>query len=954
MSQFDRPDFVLEQALPGLLQASTFLRHQVQGRAARSGFRPDDLQSALALCGPLAGCAWTPAHLTEVYQNHLRLAQGSATPLSRCGQALRRTRSDLMVGLLLRDGLGWASLTEITLAMTALAELAVTQLLDTLAPTLADEWVRQGKSRPQTDLIVLAMGKAGAAELNVSSDLDLIFVYHTPPQRDGEAQRFCDRLGQSLIKALSEVDADGFVFRVDMRLRPHGDSGPLSVSMAMLEEYWVREGREWERFAWAKSRVISQAVLSSPSEFSEGVTQLESMTRAFVYRKYLDLGALDAIVDLNQRILTEAGRRNRDPTRLNIKLGRGGIREIEFLAQTFCIMRGGRDQRLQLRGTQEALRVLAQVGILPQNDADGLLQHYVFLRRLEHALQYRDDAQTHELPNDPLVMAQVSTLLQTTPSLLQQQLTQTIHFVSQCFDRLLKRHKTLVPLQNPTDALEAVGLWQEVGFRDPLATRARVEQWLGSARWRIAPPEVTRRLRVLLLACLAWASARHKQAAWQTEAADALLGRWMQLMDVIARRGSYLTLLVSYPHAHERVLALLASGGWGSQYLSKHPVLLDELIDGHDTNFPGLVQAAPEQAHPGWAESLWVPWRIDVEARLLACGSDVERQMNLLRDAYHAQVFHLLLADLDGILPLEALADHLSALADATVQLALEGAWRALAGTQPDRPPLLVLAYGKLGGRELGYGSDLDIGFVYDDGGDAETQDQRARICAQWVHRLMTWLTANTSSGSLFELDLRLRPNGDAGLLVVPWSAFERYHRNADGRGAWLWETQALTRARVCAGNPALAQRLDNLRAHVLVQPRHTQDVLNAVIDMRRRMLESHRHADGLFDLKQDRGGMIDLEFCVQTLILGHARQFPVLLENRGNTGLLVLAAQLGLVPVELVAAATRGYHDFRQLQHAARLNGQAHTRLPPDRVRGSASAIIALWRFVMGSEQPI
>jgi glutamate-ammonia-ligase adenylyltransferase len=936
---------MLEESLTELMSASRFLRDQLQIRRVLDNGLPG--HAAHQCCSGLMSEPWNAIRLDRVFCQHLGQAASSGlAPIAACGRALRRTRADLMVGLLLRDAHGLASLSEVTEAMTALADLAVNRSLQVLAPALVADFQREGRPFAGANLMVLSMGKGGSGELNVSSDLDLIFVYDQVPDPDGLVRRFCDRLGQALIRLLADRDGDGFVFRVDMRLRPHGDSGPLCVSLGMLEEYLVREGREWERFAWGKARVVSLPVLGAESEYANAVASLNDLIRAFVYRRYLDLGAVTAIADMHARILDETRRRQRHATVFNVKLGRGGIREIEFFAQTFCIMRGGRDARLRVRGTQESLRVLAAIGLISAEESQRLLHHYRFLRRLEHALQFRQDEQTHDLPEDPLVRAQAATLMGISPIMLDQQLTQTVVEVSAFFDRLLasadrgdsSATKRLTDDINP---------WQLAGFSEPGATMTRVSQWLQLPKWDAASLQTRQRLQRLLDRCLAWLQAGQQNGLSAADA-DAVLQRWMQLMDVIARRGSYLSLLLTYPQAHDRVMRLLGSGGWPSQYLSLHPVLLDELIQPIAGDFPGLSTAPSIPAKPGWADDCWAFWKQTVAAQLQASLGDVERQLNILRDAYHGQIFQLLLADQDGRVSIEVLADHLSALADATVDLALRFSWLALASPEEPMPPLGVVAYGKLGGRELGYASDLDLAFIYAADPDPEIMAGHAKRCTQWAQRLVTWLSATTSSGSLFDIDLRLRPNGDAGLLVVPMPAFERYHLNDDGRGAWLWETQALTRARLCAGHAGLASQFNDLRQRVLSRRRDTVSVCVEVDAMRQRMADSHRHGDGLFDLKHDRGGMIDLEFAVQALVLCHGAVHPELLDNLGNLALLQRAGDLGLISRGAALAGAAAYRDYRQRQHAARLSGHGQVRYPPSALQGSADAVLTLWRLAV------
>jgi glutamate-ammonia-ligase adenylyltransferase len=972
-------------AVASILESSAFLRRALLSE----GFDPASPASraeALAWMTALACEPWDAPRVQAAARSAIERS-GSAPPGAEAvGRALRQLRRRLLCALLLRDAAGLAPLEEVTGAMTALAECAVQELLRVLAPELAQRFGTpvDAAGVPQ-DLLVLAMGKAGAQELNVSSDLDLIFVYGdavacrraagsagaAPPI---EPQEFFDRLGRRLVAALDEPDAQGFVFRVDMRLRPHGDAGPLTVGLEMLEEYLLREGREWERFAWAKARVVSSAVLAGEREFAVQRAALEALVLPFVYRKYFDFGAIGAIRDLHRRIGAEA-RRSERPWRAgaaaapgrDIKLGRGGIREIEFLAQTYCIMRGGREHRLRARGTVPTLRTLVELGLMAPAEGERLVGDYRFLRRLEHALQYRDDAQTHALPADPAGRLAVARLLGLdSADALMARFTQVSEDVARSFDSLFPPEaagRDGSAQGNGGDARTAAPeapLLQAEGFADAAESAERLRRLFASPRIASMSPAAQATVARLAEQAVRLIGAIARAAPSGGTGADELLLRWVRLVEVIGRRQTYLALLSEFPRAHERVLRLLAAGGWPTEYLLRHPILLDELVDPRTQRFANEHMRDDLEAVPGAAEPYWQPWTAELAAQLRAADGDMERQMNLLRDAHHAQTFRLLLADLAGELDLEHLADHLSALADAVLQIALEAAWRSLEAARADpglaAPRFAIVAYGKLGGRELGYASDLDLTFVFDEGGDAadpQAAERATQLSTQLARRLLHWLTTVTSSGALFEIDLRLRPNGDAGPLVTPFPAFERYMSNADGHGAWVWEHQALTRARACAGDRELGARVEAVRARVLRQPRDPQGLAQEVVAMRRRMLEGHVNRSALFDLKHDRGGMVDIEFTVQFLVLAHAQRHAELLANRGNIGLLGIAAGLGLIDADLARDCAAAYRHYRRLQHALRLNGVAQARVADGRVAPQIEAVARLWRSVLGTDEP-
>jgi glutamate-ammonia-ligase adenylyltransferase len=411
--------------------------------------------------------------------------------------------------------------------------------------------------------------------------------------------------------------------------------------------------------------------------------------------------------------------------------------------------------------------------------------------------------------------------------------------------------------------------------------------------------------------------------------------RWLQLLEVIAGRSTYIALLDEYAQAVVRVVRLLAAGRWAADYLARHPVVLDELLDDR-------LAAEPPGADfvSRWASQVGQQLELD---------QDGERLMNLLRDAHHAQVFRLLMADVNGLLSVEALADQLSALADATLDLSLSTVWRLQRGGGVRLPPLAVVAYGKLGGKELGYASDLDLIFVYDD-----PDPDAPAAYAQLVRRLVSWLSTPTSSGVLFDVDLRLRPNGNSGLLVSSLEAFAGYQLNAGGRGAWAWEHQALTRARACAGDRAVGQRIEQLRRQVLSARRERAQLAAEVLSMRGRMLHGHPNSSGLFDLKHDRGGMVDIEFAVQFLVLTEAATHPELLDNLGNIGLLKIAARLSLIEPQLALAAADAYREYRRIQHGVRLDGAEFARVARAQVEGQIEVVGQLWRAVFGTEEPI
>lgn len=936
-------------ALAELPQLSRYVQRALAGLC-----RDADDGERLARLRDLAARPWSAARMRQ------QLGDALASP-EALAPALRRLRREVMLTLIARDASGVADLAEVVTTTSDLAEVAVQTAVATHARDLAAlHGVPTSEDGTPQDLLVVGMGKLGGRELNVSSDIDLIFVYDeagecraTPdfpaPRRLLSNHEFFERLGRRVIAAISELTADGYVFRVDMRLRPNGDSGPLVVSNAMLEEYLVVQGRDWERFAWLKGRVVSAPVFASAGQFAAQHKALDDLVRPFVFRKYLDFGAIAALTELHALIRVETARRaaGREDRGIHVKLGRGGIREIEFITQTFQVIRGGREPRLRGKSTLAMLKQLGELGVMKRVTTVRLAEGYVFLRNLEHALQYVDDAQTHLLPADPEAQAVVARLLGLAPEKLLAQLAAVQEFVAATFDSIFQsQHEAeaevdALPLAwEPGDPEAAAPLAERLGalgYASPQESAQRVLTLMAS-RSVGALSESARQRFARLTRRLIRRAAELADTPAHTVGADELLARFIRLAEVIAGRSTYVSLLNQYPQAAARVGRLLAASRWATDYLVRHPILLDELLD---ERLVDLTSDSPVD---------WSDWQQALREQLAEAHDDQERQMNLLRDAHHAQVFRLLVADLDARLTVERLADQLSALADAVLAVVIELAWASLPKRHRESPAFAVIAYGKLGGKELGYASDLDLIYLYDD-----DHPDAPELYTRLARRMMSWLSVQTSSGILFEIDLRLRPNGNAGLVVSSFDAFAKYQRNEDGTGAWAWEHQALTRARFAAGDAAIGERFEAERSHILTRPRELERLRGEVIDMRRRMLEGHPNASELFDLKHDRGGMVDIEFIVQTLVLGHSHRHPQLVRNLGNIALLRMAGEAGLIEPHLAAAVADAYRRYRKLQHELRMNsaeGDA-ARVPVELVADEAVQVRSLWREVMGTDEP-
>lgn len=819
-------------------------------------------------------------------------------------RAVRRLRKQVMVKLILRDLNGLGGLNEVMQAMTALAEVVVRQAQLCLMQSLQKQFgspIGELTQKPQ-ELLVIGMGKLGGGELNVSSDIDLIFVYAEDGETNGARtlsnHEFFTRLGRRLINIVNEATGDGFVFRVDMRLRPYGDSGPLVMSFAALEEYLVTQGREWERYAWIKARVVSSAD-------NLYIDELKQLFQPFVFRKYLDFGAIDSMRKLHAQIRQEVQRRDRMD---NIKLGPGGIREIEFTAQVFQLIRGGQDERLRILPTKRVLKQLAENGQLSAQVASDLDEAYIFLRNLEHRLQYLDDQQTQLLPekdDDKAIIAEAMGYPGYAPLL--QEIDRHRALVSAQFEQIFgapvqeAANEALWHEEIAVDEL-AIGL-AKLGYRAAVDSAQRLVQLRGSLRYRQLSELSRQRTDKLVPQFITLGG--------QFNDPDATLSRLLTLLEAISRRAAYLAFLSEYPQALERLARLLSASSWAANFLAQHPSLFDELLDARELYLP-----------PQWTQIA-----ADLQSRLAGC--DAEQQLEVLHQAQQEQLFHLLAMDLQGLLPLEKLSDHLSDLADLILRHVLQLAWTVARKKHCVEAKFAIIAYGKLGGREMGYASDLDMIFLYDDD-HPDAQENYARLGKS----INSMLSSYTASGRLYETDLRLRPNGASGLLVSSISAFASYQKNE----AWVWEHQALTRARFCAGDVQVGAAFEHIRQEVLCQSRDADVLRSEIIGMRQKMHDGHPNGSALFDIKHDSGGMVDIEFMVQYLILAYAHRYPELTVNAGNLALLKMAAELGLIDADLAGQTRALYRTLRQTQHRMRLNDISPCRIPQGEIDTAAS----------------
>ncbi|WP_189470409.1 bifunctional [glutamate--ammonia ligase]-adenylyl-L-tyrosine phosphorylase/[glutamate--ammonia-ligase] adenylyltransferase [Litchfieldella qijiaojingensis] len=852
---------------------------------------------------------------------------------------IRRFRRARMLGIVWRDlarpeGSGmWST----AASGSCLAETCLEGALAWLEEFFAPRW---GRPAPRADggsqrLVVLGMGKLGAGELNLSSDIDLIFAFPEKGvtrggKREFDHQEYFTKLGQKLIGALDAVTADGFAFRVDMRLRPLGDGGPLVGSFAMLSSYYQDQGREWERYAMLKARPVA-------GDCEAGAELLASL-RPFVYRKYLDFGAIESLREMKALINREVKRKGMSD---NIKLGRGGIREVEFVVQAFQLIRGGRDTELQVTSLKTALECLPMLDLLPQEVVDELLPAYVFLRDLEHALQALEDRQTQALPVDSLDRERVALALRMEdwPAVMAR-LDEVREQVRGHFDAVIadpEEELETSPGREPGDIGEGVSLdewralWrgelgrgengdeaydmlESAGFAQPDVAARRLNDLRHSRQVQSMQRIGYERLDALMPMLLA--------AIADSEHPDRVLERVLPLIEAVLRRTAYLALLRENPDALEHLMRLCGASPWIAEQLARYPILLDELLTPTTLYTPADKDRLADELRQ---ELSRIP------------EDDEESQLETLRVFKHAQVLHVAASDIAGARPLMKVSDYLTFIAEVVLEQVLAMAWKHLVrkhgypqrrNGEAEETHFIIVGYGKLGGIELGYGSDLDLVFIHDADSQGSTDGERpidnAVFFTRLGQRIIHLLTAVTPAGALYEVDMRLRPSGNAGLLVTTLDAFADYQRHQ----AWTWEHQALVRARVVAGDRALAERFEAVRREILGSRRDPATLREEVVKMRQKMRDHlgsspEDQQGGRFDIKQDAGGMVDIEFLCQYAVLSMGHETPDLLAWSDNIRILETLESSGRLPAEDCHRLREAYLAYRNASHRAALTKQ-------------------------------
>jgi [glutamine synthetase] adenylyltransferase / [glutamine synthetase]-adenylyl-L-tyrosine phosphorylase len=897
------------------------------------------------------GDFWCGIDADEFHQRLQKLLAGVDDEISLM-RVLREFRQYHMQRIIFRDFNRLSDWQQTTEELSYLAETCIDSALLWHYLRLCKEFgtpIGRDSGMPQ-QMVVLGMGKLGAWELNLSSDIDLIFAFAEGGQTVGAArsldnQEFFIRLGQRLIKALDAATADGIVFRTDMRLRPWGDSGALAYSFAALEEYYQTQGREWERYAMIKARVVAGDRVAGG--------ELMAMLKPFVYRRYIDFSAFASLREMKALIARQVTRLGKTD---DVKLGAGGIREVEFIAQAFQLIRGGRDGQLQERRVMNVLAALPERGLMPQDAVDELRAAYVFLRNTEHAIQGFHDKQTQLIPKDPMARMRIACVMGFPEwDVFYAELNRVRARVSSHFRDVIVEPAGTRAAEPKPEVVQWSSLWNaelsedaaialltQHGFVDAADICSRLAALRSSRQIREMQVLGRERLDALMPALLMRVSLQ--------EHSTATLMRIVPLIEAVARRSSYLLLLVENLGALEQLVLLCAASPWIAQQLTSTPALLDELLN------TGTLYKAPAPADLA----------ADLQQQVLRLNTDdLEAHMEALRYYRLSHVLRVAASEVTGKLPLMNVSDYLTWIAEAALTHVLNLAWQQLTHKHgfPHRddgsvcdPDFVIVGYGKLGGIELGYGSDLDLVFIHDAASNGSTDGDKptdnTSFFMRLAQRIIHILATSTPLGRLYEVDTRLRPSGASGLMVSTLKSFEQYQHDK----AWTWEHQALTRARVVAGSGRLAQRFAAVRDAVLARPRDEAALKQDVVDIRQKMRDQLLPADikgherERFHLKLGAGGIVDIEFMVQYAVLAWAHQHPSLTRWTDNIRILETLADTGLMKAVTAQALTEAYKAFRAQAHKLALQQQAGV-VDASEFEARRQQVLAQWRTLLGED---
>jgi len=884
----------------------------------------------------------------QTYQSELEsiLQSTAANNDTAIMQALRLFRQKHMLRIAWRDLANLASTKQTLQNLTDLAEACVDITLEFLHQNLSEQaGMPCDANGNELRLVVLGMGKLGGYELNFSSDIDLIFAFAEEGETQGKRpianSQFFTRLGQRFIKILNEITKDGFVFRVDMRLRPYGDSGPLVMSFSGMEQYYQTQGRDWERYAMIKARIIGGD--------RNAAAELMATLKPFIYRRYLDFGAFESIREMKALIDLQIKRKGNE---YNIKLGKGGIREIEFIGQTFQLIRGGGDADLQIRSILSVLQRLAEKGFLIQQISDELTRSYDFLRRLENRLQMYADGQTHLLPEDELIRQSIALAMDYDNwSDLLAACNQHRHTVHKYFNEVFSVpefstdshpvNEILILWQDEIDEEDALELLQQRGIQDGEQIIEHLQKFRKLSVLKNISSDGQQRLNKLMPCLIDELSSIRKPGR--------ALPRVLNLIAATVRRSVYLSLLIEYPSALKQMMHLCAASPWIANLLVRYPVLLDQLLD------PRELYVIPDKQQLS-AELEIVMQRVE---------GDEEAQMEALRKFKQARVLHVAAKDIAEAISVFEVSEQLTWIAEVLLEKTCELAWQHLVHRhgRPQceiegeifYPTMAVIAYGKMGGEELGYGSDLDLVFLHNSKGkkqlteNADSSLDNSTFFARLAQRIIHILGSQTANGRLYEVDMRLRPDGSAGMLVSSVDAFEQYQREK----AWTWEYQALIRARMVLGSAHLGEEFDRIRRSVLTQSRDPVGLKNDVLEMRQKMRESlgskNSKQQNPFHLKHDAGGIVDIEFITQYKVLKAAAEFPELVNATSTRQLLEGLKQHDILQQLQVVKLIDAYELYRSRAHQRALQEQS-SLLEEDEFITQRLDVKQIWHDVLGN----
>ncbi|WP_372973021.1 bifunctional [glutamate--ammonia ligase]-adenylyl-L-tyrosine phosphorylase/[glutamate--ammonia-ligase] adenylyltransferase [Marinobacter sp.] len=925
-----------ESDLAGAMARSLFLRETLQ----RHSELVEQALAARPLTEPTTGDS-----LRQRWQQYLEDVSDEAG----LHRALRQFRRESQFRMIWRDVTGLADYHETVAAASDFADTCIQAALDWLYPQVCEQYGTPygidpgtGEEAPQ-QMVVLGMGKLGGHELNISSDIDLIFAFPGKGETRGgrrslDNQQFFIRLGQKLIQALDQITADGFVFRVDMRLRPYGQSGALALSFAALETYYQDQGREWERYAMVKARVVA-------GDQQAGRVLMESL-RPFVYRKYIDFSAFESLRSMKAMINREVRRKGLEN---NIKLGSGGIREIEFVVQAFQLIRGGRDRELQQRELLAILGELEALELLPSMVVRELRDAYIFLRNLEHALQGMEDKQTQLLPEDELSQARVALIMGF------DSWQACLDTLNEHRDRVARHFADIIALEDEEDGTTDLDeSWQELwlaeieeedalswlaeqGFEDPQASLASLKELRESRTVQVMQSQGRQRLNQFMPVLL--------EALSHVGQPSETLERVLQLVEAILRRTAYMVLLLENPGARKQLVWLCSESPWIARQLAETPLLLDELLNAENLYHPPAKAELEDDLRQ---QMLRIPFE------------DLEEQMESLRHFKKAHILRVAASELHGTLPLMKVSDYLTWIAEVVLDHVVDVAFANLVSRHgyPRRgdgsacdTDFAIIGYGKLGGLELGYTSDLDLVFIHDADPEQATDGDKpidnAVFYTRLGQRIVHILSTQTPSGQLYEVDMRLRPSGNSGLLVSTMTAFDKYQRN----DAWTWEHQALARARGVAGCEPTLEKFEALRHEILCQQRDPEKLRTEVVNMREKMRASlgtpEARQGEVFHIKHDTGGLIDIEFLVQYLMLSQSHAHPELTQWSDNIRQLEELGRAGVLPVEDTEKLRETFITLRSTIHRRALQN-LNSQVVGDAFPDEREYVRKMWQKVM------